>query len=458
MDTVRADHLSVYGYERDTSPNLRELAKQATVYTQAIAPGDMTLTSHASLFTGMYAAQHGTYPSIPDYSGGRPLTQSTPTMAEILLDKGYSTMAVVANTAFLTNYFGFDRGFQYYDQNSRPRFFELRTSRYLLKDVLREGILKIPLSVPWEWESKHRRAGEINREVFKLLDSQKVRGGRPFFLFVNYMDAHRPYVPPPPYDSLYPGKEMASFNQRSFDALKDQVISGRQTPTDGERQHLISQYDGGIAYIDAKIGELIAHLKQIGVYDYSVLIITSDHGEAFGEEDLFEHGCGVYQHQVHIPLLLVDPHNREGRVMSEPVSLVNLLPTVLDFTDAKNKGPRGMEERSLRKNPTEAGGYVITESYPIGWYEDYPRMRRIERAIISGSFKFVTSTLGKKELYDLSKDPDEKENLYSATDEISQRLESTMNQWIKTAPPKSSLSRKVDKNALENLKSLGYMK
>lgn len=452
MDTVRADHLSVYGYERDTTPNLRELAKQAIVYTQAIAPGDMTLTSHASLFTGMYAIHHGAYPDFPEYPAGRSMIKSAATLAEILTQKGYLAMAVVSNAGLVTKSFGFDRGFEYFDQRFRPRFLERQSSRHYLKDVLRGSIASF--SVPREWELKWRRAEDINSEVFRLLDEHKGEP-KPFFLFINYMDAHRPYVPPPPYDSLYPGKNLMKMSQTDFGILRDDVLWGKREVTERERQYLVSQYDAGIAYLDAKIGELIRYLKEHGIYDNSFLIITSDHGEAFGERNMLEHGCGVYKDQVHIPLIIVEPNFNDARVVERFVSLVDLFPTVLDFARAENSQPQKIAGQSLKKMKDGGAGWVATESYPMF---DAPKMRRIERAIISGSFKFITSTKGKKELYDLTKDPGEKENLYCAADDISQGLESTMNQWIKTAPPKSSLSRNVDKNALENLKFLGYIK
>jgi arylsulfatase A-like enzyme len=452
MDTVRADHLSLYGYERDTSPNLRELAKHAAVYTQAIAPGDMTLISHASIFTGMYALQHGAYTSIADYPEGRPIDQKAVTLAEILSQKGYFSMAVSANAAYLTRSFGLDQGFDYFDSRSRPRFLERRQSPEYLKDILRRLMASYP--VPREWELKWRRAEEINREVFRLLDERQ-RESKPFFLFINYMDAHRPYVPPPPFDSLYPGKDLLTMSQTDFENLRENILWEKRVLAEKERQFLISQYDGGIAYMDAKIGELIGYLKAHGIYEQSLLIITSDHGEAFGDRNMLEHGCGVYGDQVHVPLIVAEPNVHCASVVASPVNLIDLYPTVLDYAKAESAQPRNLAGRSLKKLDNGEPRWIATESYPMF---EAPKMRRVERAILSGSFKFVVSTAGKKELYDLSKDPGEKRNLYNQDGDSLYELERTMNQWIKTAPRPSGKSRKVDRNAIENLKSLGYMK
>jgi len=177
MDTVRADHLSLYGYERNTTPNLDKLSEEAAVYTHAIASGDMTLSSHASIFTGMYARQHGAHFDPPKHPSGRPLANKFHTLAEILSENGYVTMAVVANYGFLGQAFLLDQGFQYYDHRIAIPFLQSTPNVYI-----RESIQKVfrRFASRSAYEKWSRSAEEINREVFSLLNRLTQGGGIPF--------------------------------------------------------------------------------------------------------------------------------------------------------------------------------------------------------------------------------------------------------------------------------------
>ena len=143
MDTVRADHLSLYGYERSTTPKLQAFSQEACLYTHAIAPGDMTLPTHASIFTGLYARRHGAHYNPPHFPWGRPLADRFKTVAQILSEKGYFNIGVVANNSYLTHDFGLDRGFHYYDQRApvpflgNARSYSLETGSTLFFDSLR---------------------------------------------------------------------------------------------------------------------------------------------------------------------------------------------------------------------------------------------------------------------------------------------------------------------------------
>jgi len=301
----------------------------------------------------------------------------------------------------------------------------------------------------------YKKADDINTEVFSLLDKVK-RERQPFFLFVNYMDAHRPYMPPSPFDTLYPGKDASidtSFNNR----MSEEIMTLKRNITEEERNHIISQYDGSIAYLDSQIGELIERIKKIGFYENSLIIITSDHGEAFGERNLMEHGVSVYQDQDYVPLIIKLPYVNEGRIDDKVVNSVDLMPTILDVTGYEI--PEDINGVSVLRLKNDNTRNVISESYPnkylMSWHA---RFHRIERAIISWPYKFISSTAGKKELYDLSKDPDEKVNLYRPDDKISGNLELQLNQKLKNSAVKSSSPAKLDEGALDRLKSLGYVK
>jgi arylsulfatase A-like enzyme len=408
LDTVRADHLSLYGYKRNTTPHLAELARVATVFSHATASGDMTITSNAAILTGTYASWNGARPHQSSSGNGVPISNKYPTLAEILSEHGYSTAAVVANSGFLTREWGFDRGFQFFDARGAVRMMPPQ-KEYLLRYGARQVLHRVVDTAAFDM--MFLRAGEINREAYGLLDRAR-SSGRPFFLFLNYMDAHSPYAPPPQFDELYPAEKDLSIPDARYGQLFDQLAEGRGQMSEKERQHYISQYDGAIAYMDAEIGRLIAGLKQRGLYENTLLIIVSDHGEAFGERDLIGHGLSVNKDQVDVPLIVKYPGSDQGEWVEERVGHTDVLPTVLEVTGITP--PQFLQGFSLRRGVGNTDRRLISESFPgSGLISLNRKFNRIERAIYSGSFKYIDSTAGKHELYDVSADPSEAHNLCS---------------------------------------------
>ena len=474
MDTVRADHLSLYGYERDTTPNLRKLAEESTLYNHSIATSDITLPSHASIFTGLYARSHGAHhifktltPSNDDL--GRLAKQSRVpslsdkfnTLTEILSEKGYLTMAVVANGGYLGHHYNINQGFQHYDYRM-PVLFLGRFLGKVRPFYLRQTIhtLSTHIISTQDYYKAFRNAEEINNEVFTLLDKAK-KENNSFFMFINYMDAHWPYTPHPPFDTLFPGKD-ETFTTVKFGDMEREVIRLERDITVKERRHIVSQYDGGIAYEDFHIGKLIARLKKAGLYENSLIIITSDHGEAFGERNFIQHGNSVYQNEVHVPLVIKYPRTSRKAVIDKYVSGVDLMPTVLDVLGYEIPG--NIQGVSLQKPENLDNRSIISESFSARrnlWL--HKRFYRIERAVFSGSNKFVGSTSGKQELYDLSKDPEEKENIYRADDSISKNIKAELNQWLEDVKEElpsqegSDSYKTPDKAVLDRLKALGYV-
>ncbi len=452
MDTVRADHCSNYNYFRDTTPNLMKLSEKATLYNRAISTGDYTLSAHASIFSGQYSRTHGAHPDHP--SPPRPLDQDIKTLTEILSENGYYSMANVSNIAFITKSFGFQQGFDFYDQRGRPRVLEKRMQQHYLKELIRSALCCLPM--PREFELKFRRADEINNEVYSQLEIVK-KHKKPFFLFLNYMDAHRPYVPPPPFDKRYLGDNWIQLSQKQFDQIKKEVLSLKRNLTEKERSYLISQYDGGIAFIDHSLGEFFGHLKKLEMYDNSLIIITSDHGEAFGRRNFLEHGCSVFQDQIHIPLIIKFPNVRKRNVNDKLVSLIDIMPTILDVVGINENMSEDLQGRSLISADLDEPRDLISESFALETIEDQPRLDRIERAIFSGPYKYIESTIGKQELYDLKQDPDEYKNIIKSNSQIYEKLKGRLDQWLKNTILKDEVGEKVDQESLDRLKTLGYI-
>jgi len=450
MDTVRADHLSVYGYAQNTSPHLRDLAALSTLYTRSVAAGDLTLSTHGSIFTGQYPSAHGAHCG-PGQAGCAPLPQGSRTLAKILSEHGYVTAGVVANDAFLLHSYGLDQGFQYWDQRLGVRFLSTSEVSYVRLSI--EELLNHLYTYP-AYEKQARNGGEINRDVFPLLKPAG-NDGRPFFLFVNYMDAHTPYTPPAPFDRLYPGKE-PHFTMTRLNTIKADVMGKGLPIAFADRAHMLSQYDGGIAYLDSQIGNLVSRLKQLGLYENTLLIVTSDHGEAFGEKSLVGHGVGVYQSLVHVPLIIKFPHQNSQATVDDLVSSVDIMPTILDQLGYPI--PAWVQGRSLLKPAPGSGRPVFSESFADPYVSRmYPKLRRVERAIFFGRFKYIQSTIGKRELYDLTADPGENQNLYDSGNPLDQSLANELNSWRRTVAHRSTPQHAPDRETLEELRSLGYI-
>ena len=452
MDTVRADHTSVYGYHRDTTPALREFARGATVYSRATATSDFTLPTHAALFTGLYPNWSGALAALEPRPGNiaDPLRPDTVTLAEILRAKGYRTAEVAANFGFLGDWTGLTRGFAVADlrrpvslsTGDRP-FYLRAAARRVLSLMINTARLDRPSFNAWD----------INTRALKLLNAMKP-GGAPFFLFLNYMDAHTPYVPDPPYDTRFPGLD-SHVNPYELHDLKLQVASGKRRILPNEKAHLIAQYDGGIAEEDAAIGLVLNRLRELKLYDNTLIVITSDHGDTFGEHGLADHFLGfVYQDLVHIPLLIKYPRQQAPASSDELVSQVDFLPTVLDLLGAKANS--GLQGRSLLRPVPGEGVAVFSQGTRSGLVGvGNPRFDGLRRAIFAGSLKLISWTAGAPEMYDVAADPTESLNLYRPDEPRAVELSERLRSWVSAMPARKAPT-KMNKSTLERLKSLGY--
>jgi arylsulfatase A-like enzyme len=455
MDTVRADHMSLYGYERDTTPNLRKFAGEASIYNRAIAAGDVTLSTHGSIFTGLHAREHGAHFTLPHFPRGRPLAENFETLAENLSKKGYATLGIAANVPFLSPYYGLNQGFLYYDNRVPVSFFGKVDSYYIRQSI--RNVLTIFASSS-ELDKTFRSALDINEEVFTCLNKLKKKQN-PWFLFINYMDAHDPYLPPAPFDTLYPGK-LENFNLITYRKIGKEIIKLERKLTVQEYNHLLSQYDGAIIYMDFQIANLIEKLRELEFYNNTLIMITSDHGEVFGRRNLIYHGVSVYQDQVHIPLIIKYPNIKEPHTVDKVVSTVDLMPTIINVLGYEI--PTNIPGKSLLKLKRRQQTAAFSESFPIDRLVSlHPKFKRTEVAAFFGNFKLIDSTAGKRELYDLSKDPNETKNLYSEDGGISKELETQLNHWLASTVPagkESRLPARLNSATLERLKSLGYVK
>jgi arylsulfatase A-like enzyme len=452
LDTVRADHLSLYGYARRTSPNLDAWAKEGMVFRNAISASDMTLSTHGSLFTGLYPSWHRAH-LVPQHDA-EPLDPSFHTLAEILSENGYTTLAVLANCAYLRPVFHLNQGFQVYDVRTPVSGIHNGRAGYL-RDFIQPALAHLVSTE--EFYRAYRRADQITGDGLRIFRAMRERR-EPFFLNLNYMDAHDPYIPPPPYRDLFPGRNPA-FSPGRVQQLHRELARLERPPTLAtDLAHITSQYDGAIAYMDAEIKRLLDGLKQAGLYDNTLVIVTSDHGEAIGDRSALGHPASVHQELVHVPLLIKYPRSTgvaADRQVDSRVSSVDVLPTVLDVAGIRLTSD--VQGESLRTMNPDQDRAVFSESFP----DNLSRLRRrsdvVQRALYQGNRKLIVSSTGQAELYNLSQDATELQNLYSPDDPAARLLSSAMESWIQRIPRVKPRDKKLDRQTVDRLRSLGYV-
>ncbi len=371
LDTVRAANLSVYGYDRPTTPALEYLARHAVLFQRAIATSSWTLPSHASIFTGQY-------PHALSADWITPLDRTNPTLAELFRDAGYFTGGFVANQLFCTRETGLERGFIHYEDYpfSVEQFWYSTSVGQLLAWLATDR-------TDFRRVSSRKNAAQINAHFLKWLGENQ---GRPFFAFLNYLDAHSPYKPPPGFRARYRG------NSTSIDL-----------------------YDGSISYLDYEVGSLLVELERRGRLRNTIVAITSDHGEHLGEHGLFEHGHSLYFPVLHVPLLLYAPGIvPSGITVAGPVSLRDLPATLLELASVPR--PAGFPGTSLAERwgtgPQQLRSVALSEVRAVFNFPPWiPLSRGDMQSVVDGDLHYILNGDKREELYNFVRDPGEEHNL-----------------------------------------------
>jgi arylsulfatase A-like enzyme len=251
---------------------------------------------------------------------------------------------------------------------------------------------------------------------------------------------------------MYPGLDLGFDTQQYTEAMIR--VNMQNQPLDARsRDHLVSQYDGAIAYLDEKVGELIAHLKATGQFERTLIIITADHGESFGDRNILGHDTSVYEDQVHVPLIIKYPGQTHAERVETLVSHVDLMPTVLAVLGLRPSAE--IQGLDLQRIARDGNRTVVAEMHgSIGY--DAPRFQQIEWALYSGSRKLIYSDHGMREIYDLAADPDERRNIFSQDAAETAALRAKLTEWSLGVTPRYRDSAVVDRNEIKRLESLGY--
>lgn len=415
MDTVRADHLSLYGYDRPTTPNLDRWAKKGIMFTGARATAPWTLPSHASMFTGRW-------PHELTADVVHPLDDAHPTLAGDLAARGFDTGGFVANTYYCNAWYGLDRGFDRYEdfpENVQVNPIEILRSSTLGRKLARK--LGYKEAKPGAKKSR-KTAGTINRDALAWISGRE-KEDRPFFAFLNYYDAHDPFEPPDDHAWQFgPGATDPAARLATFGQVHDRQ---KKDPAGKPLDLVIDAYDECIRYIDAQLGALLDDLDRRGLLDETLVIVTSDHGEHFGDRGLFGHGSSLYRPLIDVPLLILPPRGHrdgigpDGLRVADPVSLRDLPATVADVLGLDPPFPGRSLARTWQADQS-ADRSEIASNPPLSEVEHqkkFPPSPHVPASngplssLMDGSLVYIRDSRGREQLFDRATDPDENVDL-----------------------------------------------
>ena len=427
IDTLRADHLSHYGYDRPTARGLDDFAATASLFTDCTSPAPWTVPSVASIMTGLHPARHRLHRL------GFALPEDLVTVAEVLRDGGWQTAAISFNPAVRPD-FGFDQGFDLFEDH-RGKF-----GAY--PDVAK---------------------------MVRLVDAWlSERPSQPFFLYLQPMNVHGPYKVPEEARSVLlghpPGRQFRYFREPMRSIMRKGRIDLREQVDPAYVESLVDQYDTAVRYTTDQVARIFALLSSKGLFDNTLIIITADHGEELFDHGGFNHGTSMHSELLHVPLYVKMPGQRKASHISSPVSLLDLFPTILDAAGLRPL-PEG-DGRSLLPvldDPFSAAGIDRrSRVYQCAWRNHF-----VGSAISSERFKLVKIDSNYERisrgwrLYNLESDPGETTDLSEVRSEVLERLREKMDraisQYEEPAGPTPEDRRVLLGRDRDRLRALGYV-
>lgn len=447
IDTLRADFLGCYDHPWVKTPFIDELAAEGTLFRRHVSVAPTTLNSHMSIMTGTYPHRHG----VP--RNGYVADPANRMLPELLSQGGWSTAAFIGGYP-LVDKFGFNQGFGHFD------------------DDLSESSSDLSLN------TSQRTGAEVNLALFEWLDTSP--GDRPIFIFVHYFDVHAPYVVPEPYHSMYLENNNVFIEGSMADlgSLQRKFRRGDQRAWRLSKA-LMRRYAGGVSYADAMVGELLGGLEARDYLDEALIVLTSDHGETMDEHPQHEawtHGYSVFDTAVHTPLIVRMPGLAVGARVQEPVSSIDIAPTILDLVGLAP--PARMHGTSLaaslrgeapyppdRTVFSEATKPRLAQPIPATDDPDAPRPwanAELARSARTANYKAIQIPhKGRMELYDLQRDPGEQHDLMitnaGAVANVVRLLSNRLIRWSAKANPLPAEYFDTDPEATALLEALGYV-
>lgn len=436
IDTLRADHLGVYGYHRNTSPNIDEFAKKSILFENAISQETWTVPSHISVFTSLYPLSHKVI------GPQDTLNKFIITLPEILKSNGYTTVSFTGGAWTISPRSGLGKGFDVYEQ--------INYSKTELKDLKKSSAHFLDESNP----------------VFKWLQANHKEK---FFLFFHTFSVHEPYITIKNYskifDPYYDGNILDSeeelldllwgnfvqnysgkSNERTFlsDVVNPLLNNRINNSNAKDRNHIVAIYDGKILQTDEFIGFFLKRIKELGLFNNTIIILFSDHGEEFWEHDKRGHAQQLYEETIHAPLIMYNPHINQGIRLKEQAELVDIMPTILDMLDIKiSSSLQGNSLLPLLGTSKDVNKYVFS-THGVD-----------EASVRTNEWKLIFKTNGSHELYNLISDPKEIKNLVEERKDKFLELKEKLFDWGVSIGIKHD--RLPVKSVEEELRKLGYI-
>ena len=427
IDTLRADHLSCYGDGVVDTPNIDRLAAAGQLFSRAIAQSTTTTPSHASILTGLYLQDHGVYSNFEALSDG------PTTLAEVLQDAGFATFAAV-------------------------------NLRHLNPEIsnLGQGFDEFVRSAEID------RAADTVDRMLSWLD--ELPPGRRFFAWLHFADAHTPYTPPPPYDRLYYDDDERVPSRVSLekvwpllpDHMSDHPNFRRWLAGVTDLGWVFAQYRGAVSYIDAQIGRLSTALRTRNLIGDVGMILTADHGESLGEHGMYFVHTGLYEPTARVPLVTYLPGTRRaGVLVDEVVELVSVMPTALDYLgiDFDTDGIRGASLLPAIKGQPSANVIAFTEHAGGNQIAlrsaRYKYVSHLRTRDLQPTYPFKA---GREELYDLRNDPREQRDIAKVKHEITSEFRQEWRRRRRSRLGLDSTSPPLERQTVELLRSLGYVR
>lgn len=450
VDTLRWDYLTTYDPAQKTGPALQTLAQESVVYENAIATSPWTTPSHASLFTGQYPSRNGV--------DGRNiiLDPASTTLAEVLGRNGYETAGFI-NNVYIRRQTGLGRGFQQYEE-----FWGRNEGSSLM----------LLIELLWNRFNPRRDSGaEETRKSVRQWLRHDWSGSRPFFLFVHFMEPHAIYGIPDDYYRQFLPAGVTAEQARQVNQDPELFICNRIKMNEKDFEILKALYRNDIRYLDDQIKLLINGFKDQNLLDNTLIIFTSDHGEHFGDHKLMSHELSVYEDLIRVPLLLRFPKKAHaGKRVPQIVQTLDLFPSILQLTNLENTGldlqgysllpdrmERSQHQAVFAEYDNARAADKIERRFP-GVPSNPLYRRKVLKTARTEQYKYIWGSDGTRELYDIKNDPHESVNIHGQDPQTASAMEATLSKWISSfKPSKFYRQEEISKEALEELKALGYV-
>lgn len=452
-DSVRRDHLGVYGYKEPTTPNLDQFAQKARIYDHANTPTPWTLPAHAAMFTGLY--QHETQTNW-DHQW---LDDRFQTLAEFLRPAGYDTYLFSANP-FVTKTTNLDQGFA---MSESPWTARWRQSAMALVTRRIEGIPYVSLAQA-DSHFMIKDSGQLANQAFAEWLKRRSQPKEPFFACFNLMEAHWPRLPSQkerePF--LSPAEIQHSFKLHPQIRSKVNAIGHFEDLSAPDIKVIRGVYDASIRRLDSLLAEFLQILSAAGLPQETAIILVADHGENLGEHNLLDHRSSVYNTLLNVPLLIRYPARFPAGRVARPVNLIDLFPTILDIAHIPAPALPQEPWYSLcdGEKAHPAKRVLVSERLPPQ-KPDPNSDPRLYRSIEADAWKLIWADTGRHELYDLGPDQLETKNLWAEQPTRANQFLTQLNSWVEAAKNATGAPAKtikpVDPEVIERIKALGYI-